>query len=48
MPTPSHPERPIRPQPAYQALESPVKRVMSGRRSALKRTALSLEEPYAR
>jgi hypothetical protein len=48
MPTPSHPERPIRPQPAYQALESPVKPVMSGERSALGRATLSLQEPYAR
>ena len=48
MSTPSHPERPIRPQPACQALESPVKRVMSGERSPLKRTTLSLQEPYAR
>ena len=48
MPTPSHPERPIRPQPACQALESPVKPVMSGKRSALRRPILSLQEPYAR
>ena len=48
MPTPSHPERPIRPQPAYQALEGPVKPVMSGGRSPLKRGILSLQEPYAR
>jgi hypothetical protein len=48
MSTLSHPERPIRPQPAYQALESPVKQAMSGERSALKRAALSLQEPYAR
>ena len=48
MPTLPHPERPIRPQPAYQALESPVKQVMSGERSALRRATLSLQEPYAR
>jgi hypothetical protein len=48
MPTPSHPERPIRPQPAYQALEGPVKPVMSGERSPLKRAVLSLQEPYVR
>ncbi len=48
MPTPSHPERPIRPQPACQALESPVKPVMRGERSALRRATLSLQEPYAR
>jgi hypothetical protein len=48
MSTPSHPERPIRPQPACQALEGPVKPVMSGERSALKRAILSLQEPYAR
>ena len=48
MSTPSHPERPIRPQPAYQALESPVKPVMSGGRSPLKRATLSLQEAYAR
>jgi hypothetical protein len=48
MSTPSHPERPIRPQPAYQALESPFKPVMSGERSALKRATWSLQEPYAR
>ena len=48
MPTPSHPERPIRPQPAYQAPESPVKPAMSDERSPLKRATLSLQEPYAR
>jgi len=48
MPTLSHPERPIRPQPACQALESPVKPVISGERSPLKRATLSLQEPYAR
>jgi hypothetical protein len=48
MSTLPHPERPIRPQPACQAPESPVKRVMSGGRSALKRATLSLQEPYAR
>ncbi len=48
MPTPSHPERPIRPQPACQALEGPVKPVMSGKRSPLKRATLSLRGPYAR
>jgi hypothetical protein len=48
MSTLSHPERPIRPQPACQALESPVKRVTSGKRSALRRATLSLQEPYAR
>jgi hypothetical protein len=48
MSTLSHPERPIRPQPTCQALESPVKPVMSGGRSALKRPILSLQEPYAR
>ena len=48
MPTPTHPERPIRPQPACQALEGPVKRVMSGERSALRRATLSLQEAYAR
>jgi hypothetical protein len=48
MSTLPHPERPIRPQPAYQALESPVKQVTSGKRSALRRATLSLQEPYAR
>ena len=48
MSTLSHPERPIRPQPARQALESPFKPVMSGGRSPLKRATLSLQEPYAR
>ena len=48
MPTPSHPERPIRPQPACQAPESPVKPVMNGERSPLKRATLSLQEPYDR
>jgi hypothetical protein len=48
MSTPSHPERPIRPQPACQAPESPVKRVMRGERSALRRATLSLQEPYVR
>ncbi len=48
MAPPSHPERPIRPQPAYQAPEGPVKPVMSGERSPLKRATLSLREAYAR
>ena len=48
MPTLPHPERPIRPQPAYQALEGPAKPVMSGGRSALRRATLSLQEAYAR
>jgi|GEM_PF-6443739 len=48
MSTLPHPERPIRPQPARQALESPVKRVMGGGRSPFKRAILSLQEPYAR
>jgi len=48
MSTLPHPERPIRPQPACQALESPVKPVMSDERSPLKRATLSLQEPYAR
>jgi hypothetical protein len=48
MSTLSHPERPIRSQPPYQALESPVEQVMSGERSALTRAISSLQEPYAR
>jgi hypothetical protein len=48
MSTLPHPERPIRPQPACQALESPVEPVMSGERLALRRAILSLQEPYAR
>ena len=48
MPTLPHPERPIRPQPAYQALASPVKQAMSGERLALRKPILSLQEPYAR
>ena len=47
MSTLPHPERLIRPQPACQALERPVKPVMSGERSALRRAILSLQEPYA-
>jgi hypothetical protein len=48
MSTLPHPERLIRSQPACQALESPVKPVISGDRSALRRATLSLQEPYAR
>ena len=48
MSTLPHPERPIRPQPACQAPEGPVKPAMSGERAPLKRATLSLQEPYAR
>ena len=48
MSTLPHPERPIRPQPARQALESPANQVMSGERLALRRATLSLQEAYAR